>query len=345
MIKSLVQRIKLFSSDRKEFYLFLKNILGFYPRNLRLYDIAFIHKSASVSDPFGVPINNERLEYLGDAVLGAVVADFLYNRFPHKDEGFLTQMRSKLVNRIFLTQLTYELGLDRFVRAKSAHVNIQGSHIYGDALEALIGAIYIDRGFEKAKFVIVKRIICPYVDLNKLADEDCNYKSQLIEWGQKNKCEVAFHTDEEISENHRHSTFVSTIEIENEIKGRGLGVSKKEAQQNAAREALVNLEKWTPSKSHKEEDDSNEVELSDEFEDSQISDLIDLPEDPQFSDQIDINAEETPAVAETPEMLTEKTANEDSAELIAKTETSDNIDSSKPLDVLDLDNETQDEVL
>lgn len=281
MIKSLVQRIKLFSSERKEFYLFLKDILGFYPGNLKLYDMAFVHRSASVSDTFGHAINNERLEYLGDAVLGAVVADFLYNRFPQKDEGFLTQMRSKLVNRAFLTQLTYDLGLDRFVCAKSAHSNIQGSHIYGDAMEALIGAVYIDKGFETAKYLIIKRLVCAHVDMNKVAEEDYNYKSQLIEWGQKNKCEVNFHTDEEVGDHHRHSTFISTIEIENEIKGRGLGVSKKESQQNAAREALVNLEEWVPSR-HITQEESEEVQDEETNDEQQLTDEVDSQQEPSI---------------------------------------------------------------
>jgi ribonuclease III len=240
MIKPLIQRIRLFSSPRKEFYLFLKDILGIYPGNTRLYDIAFIHKSASMTDSIGNLINNERLEYLGDAILGAVVAEFLYNRFPQRGEGFLTQMRSKLVNRAFLTKLTYDSGLHQFVKARSMNTT-QGSHIYGDAFEALLGAIYIDKGYDTVKYVIVKRFLNIYVDLNKMEEEDSNYKSQLIEWGQKNKCDVSFHTDEEITEGHKHSVFICTVEIQNETKGKGVGSSKKEAQQNAAREALMSL--------------------------------------------------------------------------------------------------------
>jgi ribonuclease III len=241
MIKLLYQRIKLFSSPRKEFYLFLKDIFGFYPGNLRLYDIAFIHKSSSTTDSMGNLINNERLEYLGDAILGAVVAEFLYNRFPQRGEGFLTQMRSKLVNRAFLTQLSNETGLRQFVKSKTIG-NIAGSHIYGDAFEALIGAVYLDKGYSTARYVIVKRFLCRFVDLNKLEDEDNNYKSQLIEWGQKNKMDINFITDEEEIPNNKYNTFISTVEIENEVRGKGFGGSKKESQQNAAREALINID-------------------------------------------------------------------------------------------------------
>jgi ribonuclease-3 len=241
MIKFLFQRIKLFSSSRKEFYLFLKDILGYYPGNLKLYDIAFIHKSASVTDSMGNLINNERLEYLGDAILGAVVAEFLYNRFPQRGEGFLTQMRSKLVNRTFLTQLINETGMHRFIKSRTVSPNT-ASNIYGDALEALIGAIYLDKGFNTARFVIIKRFLNGYVDLNKMEEQDNNYKSQLIEWGQKNKLDVTFQTEEEDSPNSKFSIFVTTVEIENKIKGKGYGSSKKESQQNAANEALKGIE-------------------------------------------------------------------------------------------------------
>jgi ribonuclease-3 len=241
MIKLLFQRIKLFSSKRKEFYLFLKDILGIYPGNLKLYDIAFVHKSASTTDSMGNLINNERLEYLGDAILGAVVAEFLYNRFPQRGEGFLTQMRSKLVNRAFLTQLINETGLHQFIKSRTIGSTV-ASNIYGDALEALIGAIYLDKGFEKARYVIIKRFLNGYVDLNKMEEQDNNYKSQLIEWGQKNKMDVNFQTEEEPSPNSKFSIFVSTVEIEKEIKGKGYGSSKKESQQNAAREAIQNTD-------------------------------------------------------------------------------------------------------
>lgn len=265
MIKLLYQRIKLFSSNRKEFYLFLKDLLGFYPRNLKLYDLAFVHKSASFTDSMGKVINNERLEYLGDAILGAVVAEYLYNRFPHRGEGFLTQMRSKLVNRSFLTHLTHETGLQQFVKSRTLG-NAASSHIYGDALEALIGAIYLDQGYETVKYVFIKRFLNVYVDLNELEEVDHNYKSQLIEWGQKNKLEITFQTEEEESENSKYSVFVSTIEIGNEIKGRGFGSSKKESQQNAAREAMKHIE------SLEHDDLPNDEDMTENHQDHQKSD-------------------------------------------------------------------------
>jgi ribonuclease-3 len=237
VINRIVQRVKLFSSPRKEFYLFLRENLGFYPRNLRLYDIAFIHRSASTTDSQGNFVNNERLEYLGDAVLGAIIADFLYKRFPQEDEGFLTKTRSKLVNRAFLTKLTFDMGFNLHIDTNTIK-NIDKSHIYGDALEALIGAIYLDRGYKSAKFFVTKRILSQFVDLNEVESNDNNFKSQLIEWSQKNKKEIKFETTEEWSEKTKQPKFHTIIEIDNKEIGKGSGTSKKEAHQNAARQTL-----------------------------------------------------------------------------------------------------------
>jgi len=234
----LFHRVKLFSSSRKEFYLFLKKLIGFYPQKLSFYDIAFTHRSASRMDSQGNVVNNERLEYLGDAILGAVIADFLYNRFPQEDEGFLTKMRSKLVNRSILTNLTFEMGLNGMVDSNTNN-SAEKSHIYGDALEALIGAIYMDKGYSAAKYFITKRILSRYVDLKELEQVDLNYKSKLIEWSQKNKLDVKFDTIEEYPENNnKQPRFVSIVELNNREISRGSGTSKKEAQQNAARIAM-----------------------------------------------------------------------------------------------------------
>ncbi len=240
MVRKIVQRIKLFTSPRKEFYLFLKKLIGFYPQNLKLYDIAFIHKSASLVDFSGNLVNNERLEYLGDAILGAIIADFLYQRFPQEDEGFLTKTRSKLVNRTFLTKLTRDMGLAVFIDSNTTK-NIDKSHIYGDALEALIGAIYLDKDFRAAKYFVTKKILSQFVDLNEIEQRDLNYKSQLIEWSQKNKRELDFKTNEELNEKTRQPVFTTIVVIEQEEIGKGFGKSKKEAHQNAARQALKRI--------------------------------------------------------------------------------------------------------
>ncbi len=245
MFYKFIQRIKLFSSPRKEFYLFLKNLIGFYPQKLVFYDIAFTHRSSSRTDSQGHVVNNERLEYLGDAILGAVIADFLYNRFPQEDEGFLTKMRSKLVNRATLTNLTYEMGLNVYIDSNTNN-SVEKSHIFGDALEALIGAIYIDKGYGASKYFITKRILSRYIDLRELEQLDLNFKSKLIEWSQKNKQEVKFETVEEYTGNTKQPRFVSVVEINHKEVGRGNGASKKEAQQNAAMKALQKMEISVP---------------------------------------------------------------------------------------------------
>lgn len=241
MLRDLRYRIKLFSTPRKEFYAFLKATTGFSPLKLRLYDLAFIHRSASYNDIMGQPVNNERLEYLGDAVLGTIVADYLYNRFPRRDEGFLTQMRSRIVNRSFLTQLTFKLGLNRFVNSNTNSVN-DSSHIYGDVFEALVGAIYLDTGYQGAKHFLIKKVLSVHVNIEELEHSDNNYKSQLIEWGQKNKRDVEFDTRENSESGHHHLPFISVIRIDGQIVGTGEGYSKKEAQQNSACKALAYLE-------------------------------------------------------------------------------------------------------
>jgi ribonuclease-3 len=241
VLRDLRYRIKLFSSPRKEFYSFIKETIGFTPLKLKLYDLAFIHKSASSVDLMGKPINNERLEYLGDAVLGAIVAEYLYNRFPRKDEGFLTQMRSRIVNRSFLTQLTFKLGLNHFVTSNTNSVN-ESSHIFGDVFEAFVGAIYLDGGYPGVKKFLIKKVLSIHVDLHEMEKNDNNFKSQLIEWGQKNKREVEFDTRENADTGNNKLPFISIIRIDGQIVGKGEGYSKKEAQQNSACKALINLE-------------------------------------------------------------------------------------------------------
>lgn len=244
MIRTIVQQIKLFSTPGKEFYSFLKSLLGFPPSNLQLYETAVTHRSASKLDSQKNWVNNERLEYLGDAILGAVIAEFLYNRFPNQDEGFLTQMRSKLVNRSFLTELTYQTGLNNYIKSNTNNT-LETSHIYGDALEALIGALYLDKGYQVTRQFITKKLLLKYVNLRAIQFINTNYKSQLIEWSQKNKKEINFKTTEH-HQGDRQPTFISVITIDEEIIGQGKGSSKKEAQQNASQRVIETLRKNRP---------------------------------------------------------------------------------------------------
>ncbi len=217
----------------------LSPILGFLPTRIKLYEMAFIHKSASVVMQNGDVINNERLEYLGDAILDAVVADYLFKKFPDKNEGFLTKMRSKMVKRKHLNLLAYRIGLNQLVISHTNPVNLS-KHLYGNAFEALIGAVYLDKGFKKTCH-FVERIIDKFVDIEKLKLSESDYKSKLIEWAQKNKLEVIFDSREELTGVNKIPQFVSYIKMLNEELGRGVGNSKKDAEQKAAKSALENI--------------------------------------------------------------------------------------------------------
>lgn len=179
----------------------------------------------------GVVLNYERLEFLGDAVLGAIVAELLYKFFPNKDEGFLTRVRSKVVSRESLNELAINIGLDKAVVAKSDIS--RNKHIYGDVFEAFIGAMFLDQGFNNTKRFIEKFIFPNFFNIKDLVSVDTNYKSRLIEWGQKNKMEIHFNTEE--SQRHRRNRFCCIVYLSEEEKGRGEGSSKKEAEQNAAK--------------------------------------------------------------------------------------------------------------
>lgn len=183
----------------------------------------------------GVVLNYERLEFLGDAVLGAIVAELLYKFFPNQDEGFLTRVRSKVVSRESLNELAINIGLDKEVVAKSDISH--NKHIYGDVFEAFVGAMFLDQGFVNTKRFIEKFIFPNFFDIKNLVAVDTNYKSRLIEWGQKNKMDVQFQTEEVYR--RRQNRFLCVVTIQGEEKGRGEGGSKKEAEQHAA-EVVVN---------------------------------------------------------------------------------------------------------
>jgi len=229
----------LFTPD-KNFKKNLKNILGYLPGDIRLYQLAFVHKSASGTIFKNHQINNERLEYLGDAILDAIVAEYLYQKFPEKDEGFLTQMRSKIVNRENLNAVAIKLGIANMIVSRMSNENHRS--IFGDALEALVGAIYLDLGYKNAKKLILERIIQNNISVVKLQETETDFKSRIIEWGQKNKKTVNFTSYEEFDDSINGIVFISHLVVVDEIIGRGLGTSKKDAEQNAARQALQFIE-------------------------------------------------------------------------------------------------------
>jgi len=243
VISTIFRRIRKFRvpSEDREFYDQLKVIFGISPRNLDLYKLAVVHKSASLLISKGKRVNNERLEYLGDAVLDTIVADYLFSQFPNQKEGFLTKMRSKIVSRTSLNQLAIDMGLDKLIISQPNSQNPQ-KNIYGNALEAIIGAMFIDRGFHFTSNCVVNSILEKYIDLDNLQATENDYKSRIFEWAQKNKFTLQFQNQENPSTSSYNPHFVATIALNDQLLGEGHGSSKKEAEQNAAMEALTKVD-------------------------------------------------------------------------------------------------------
>jgi len=226
----------LFRKD-KDFLLSLREILGFYPKNLNFYKIAFTHRSASFKIS-GKRINNERLEFLGDSILDAVISDFLYHKYPDAKEGFMTEMRSKIVNGEKLKELARLTRLNEFIVQKGNATKGTITKIHEDAFEALIGAIYLDQGYYRTNKFVIKRILERYIDFEDLEDLNLNYKSQLIEWAQKIKKPVSFVSKTDPDE---IKCFSSEVVFDKKTIGIGKGHSKKMAEQDAAKEAISYL--------------------------------------------------------------------------------------------------------
>ncbi len=225
--------VKLFSCKGKKFHSFIYSVTGVVPFNLSLYRQALTHKSSVHKPQRNLSAYNERLEYLGDALLSAIVADVLYQRFPTRDEGFMTKMRSRIVSRSHLNEVALKMELNRFVIANTQKT-LDQTHILGDALEALIGAVYLDRGYNQCCRFVIRKVINPFIDLDDVLKTDSNYKSKIIEWGHKHHLEVDFITDEKIQTDNLGIVFVATIVVSGLEIGKGMGSSKKEAQQNAS---------------------------------------------------------------------------------------------------------------
>ena len=222
--------------DRQVFASSLKKIIGFRPGNLKLYEIAFIHRSASFTLPDGIKVNNERLEYLGDAVLDAILSDFLFEKFPEATEGFMTKIRSRIVNRDVLNQLAVSMGINKILVSNISSSN-PTKNLYGDALEALIGSLFLDKGFRKTKKLFIGRVLNRYLDIDKIIETDTDYKSLVFEWVQKNRLNLIFDYNEEYDFNSKKSVFTTILFINREVYGKGQGDSKKEAEQEASGQA------------------------------------------------------------------------------------------------------------
>ncbi|RQO68098.1 ribonuclease III [Pedobacter sp. KBW06] len=220
----------------------LKNILGFVPGNTVLYKMAFRHRSVAKVLKNGSRSSNERLEFLGDAILGSVIAELLFKSYPYKEEGFLTEMRSKIVNRANLNQLARKMGFDQLMVFDQKAVNIQTKHhsMLGDAFEALIGAVYLDKGYNFTKDFLLKRIIKPYIDIHTLELTETNFKSKLIEWCQRQGKDISFDMVQN-SEGESAKLFTISAVVEGESYGLGRDYNKKNAEKLAAEKACEAL--------------------------------------------------------------------------------------------------------
>jgi ribonuclease-3 len=228
-----------FSNDKKLF-LSLRNILGFYPQNLSLYKQCLRHRSASIAFKEGADNSNERLEFLGDAVLGASVAHYLFRKFPFKDEGFLTKIRSRIVSRTNLNSLSRKLGLFEMIEVKRENEQIYKS-AGGDALEAFIGAVYLDRGYNTAQDFVVNKLIKLHLDLDEILNTDKDYKSKLVEWSQKEKRTIRYEVAAEKGSGPS-KYYVIDLYVDEIKQTSGNGNSKKLAEQHAAEKYLMDKE-------------------------------------------------------------------------------------------------------
>lgn len=215
----------------------IKNIFGFRPGNIYLYKLAFLHKSVSQEALNGVKVNNERLEFLGDAILDAITAGFLFKTFPTKGEGFLTEMRSKIVSRTQLNKLSQKMGLDTLVQ-----LDPSGTYrsFRGDALEAFIGAMFLDKGYRFTQFILVERIIKRYFDMDELVNLELSFKSKMVEWAQKEKKQLVFQVVDEIGAGYQKQYIVEVMLDEAPV-ARGRDYSIKGAEQLAAEKAWLSL--------------------------------------------------------------------------------------------------------
>ncbi|MBP8959148.1 MAG: ribonuclease III [Bacteroidales bacterium] len=220
---------KIFKSD-------IGKILGTKPGNLRIYELALIHRSASLTLPDGSKINNERLEFLGDSILNCVLSDYLFKKFPEANEGFMTKIRSKIVNGDVLNQIALSIGIDKILISNLSPLN-NTKKLYGNAFEAFTGAIFIDKGYAGTKKFIVNQVIGKYIDFEKLINTDNDYKSLVLEWIQKRKLNLSFINNEDYDNKLKKPIFSSQIIIDGKKYGQGLGNSKKEAEQEASRQA------------------------------------------------------------------------------------------------------------
>ena len=240
-MSKLSKPLRVYFSADKKLHESLYNILGFYPTNISLYKLAFRHSSVAQLIKKGVRDSNERLEFLGDSVIGTVVAGYLFKKFPFKDEGFLTKMRSKMVSRQQHNRIAMKLGLNKLLEVNNdRHAANRSSSINGDAYEAVIGAIYLDKGYEFAQKFILSRIVNVHIDMDEVETKEVDFKSKFIEWAQKEKKDFQFETVVD-GANVSDKLFVIQLKVEDEIVGSAQHFSKKRAEQMVAEQGCAIL--------------------------------------------------------------------------------------------------------
>ena len=240
VFSNLISLIRLLFVKDKELYVFIHKITGYYPREISIYQLALVHRSKPVRMPDGRWANNERLEFLGDAVLDCVVAEYLYTNYPKKHEGFLTSTRAKIVQRESLNRVGNVFHIDTHVRA-SAHSTSHNSYISGNAVEALVGAVYLDQGYKRCRRFIIKRIIQDNFDLNDLVRTELNFKSRLIEWTQKYRVTIEFELIDTYTDNDNNPIFKTAVMLGGIFAADATGYSKKESHQGASKRVLDRL--------------------------------------------------------------------------------------------------------
>ena len=241
-LNNIIDRIKLPFRKEKELFSSLYEILGFYPRNIEYYKMALMHKSIRKRNDKGKPLNNERLEFLGDAILDAAVGYIVYRHYEGKREGFLTNTRSKLVSRETLGKLATEMRLSNLL-ISAGHSTSHNSYVEGNAFEALVGAIYLDRGYEACLHFFEKQVLGKYIDIDKVAFKEVNFKSKLLEWSQKNRVRLEYKLTKQKKDENGSPVFTYMVLIEGVNGESGSGYSKKEAQQKASKDTLQRLKR------------------------------------------------------------------------------------------------------
>ena len=308
MLSNFFDRIKLPFRKDKELYVSLYRIIGFYPHNIELYKTALLHKSIARRNEKGKPVNNERLEFLGDAILDAVVGYIVFKHFPGKREGFLTNTRSKLVQRETLGRLAQEMGINELILSNSRGQS-HNSYMGGNAFEALVGAIYLDRGYDACMRFMQNRILKQMINIDKVAYKEVNFKSKLLEWTQKNRVRMEFRLLNQEKDKQGSPTFCYQVVIEGIEGCKGNGYSKKESQQMASKLTLEQLRKKPQfvdavfaaksDRTKMEEEPAMAVPRTDEQEDFIVVSSSPAPA-PQVVEKPEPVKEEKPRQAEKP---------------------------------------------